>query len=138
MAALTAVLPGCHIYNKFDLPDDNALAQEYVKATEAEADSSAFGNLPWQEVFTDPMLADLITRALDNNKDLRNAKLNVDIAHAQMKGARPELPAFAGSEPQRSRSILRRQHHIVDLSVAARRELGDRRVRQDPQLQARS
>lgn len=96
VAALTAVLPGCHIYNKFDLPDDNALAQEYVKATEAEADSSAFGNLPWQEVFTDPMLADLITRALDNNKDLRNAKLNVDIAHAQMKGARLSyLPSLA-------------------------------------------
>lgn len=42
------------------------------------------------------MLADLITRALDNNKDLRNAKLNVDIAHAQMKGARLSyLPSLA-------------------------------------------
>jgi NodT family efflux transporter outer membrane factor (OMF) lipoprotein len=34
------------------------------------------------------MLADLINQALANNKDLRNAKLNVDIAHAQLKGAK--------------------------------------------------
>lgn len=93
-----ALLPmgACHIYNKFEMPKDNALAQEYVEATEAEVDSAAFGNLRWQELFTDPILADLISQALDNNTNLNNAKLNVDIAHAQLKGARLSyLPSVA-------------------------------------------
>ena len=93
-----ALLPmsACHIYNKFEMPKDNALAQEYVEATEAPVDSATFGNLSWQELFTDPLLADLITQALDNNTNLNNAKLNVDIAHAQLKGARLSyLPSVA-------------------------------------------
>lgn len=93
-----ALLPmgACHIYNKFEMPKDSDLAQEYVEATEAEVDSLAFGNLSWQQVFTDPMLVDLINQALENNTNLSNAKLNVDIAHAQLKGARLSyLPSVA-------------------------------------------
>lgn len=90
------MLSSCHIYNKFDMPEDNALAQEYVQAKDADADSAAFGNLDWQAVFTDPVLVDLINRALENNTNLRNAKLNIDIAHAQLKGARLSyLPSVA-------------------------------------------
>ena len=90
------MLSSCHIYNKFDMPEDNALAQEYVNAKAAEVDSAAFGNLQWQQVFTDPMLVDLINQALENNVNLQNAKLNVDIAHAQLKGARLSyLPSVA-------------------------------------------
>lgn len=90
------MLSSCHIYNKFDMPEDNALAQEYVEAKAAEVDSAAFGNLQWQQVFTDSMLVDLINQALENNVNLQNAKLNVDIAHAQLKGARLSyLPSVA-------------------------------------------
>ena len=53
---------GCNMYGKFKMPEDSALGQEYVKATEAQTDSTAFGNLKWQEVFTDPVLTDLIYR----------------------------------------------------------------------------
>lgn len=70
------------------MPQDSALTEEYVNARQAQPDSAAFGNLRWEQVFTDPVLADLINRALVNNTDLRNAKLNVDIAHAQLKGAK--------------------------------------------------
>lgn len=93
--ALT-MLSGCHIYKKFEMPQDNVLQQEYVSARDSQADSTAFGNLSWREVFTDPVLADLIQRALDNNTDLANAKLNVDIAHANMRGARMSyLPSLS-------------------------------------------
>ena len=90
------MLSSCHIYNKFDMPDDNALAQEYVQACEAEVDSATFGNLQWQQVFTDPMLADLINQALENNANLDNARLNVEMAQAQLQGARLSyLPSVA-------------------------------------------
>ena len=91
-----SALTGCGIYNKFEVPDEMPLAAEYVKARDAAPDPEAFGNLPWQQVFTDPMLTDLINRALENNKDLANAKLNVDMAHASLKGARLAfLPSVA-------------------------------------------
>ncbi len=83
-----AMLSSCNVYKKFKMPKDSAIAAEYVKALEAEADTASFGNLRWQQVFTDPVLVDLIEMALANNKDLRNAKLNVDIAHASLKGAK--------------------------------------------------
>lgn len=96
-AVLTAATLGsCNIYSKFKMPADTALTEEYVKARDAEADTAAFGNLRWQKVFTDPVLVDLIYQALDNNKDLANAKLNVDIAHAQLLGAKLNyLPSVA-------------------------------------------
>lgn len=82
------MLGSCNIYKKFEMPQDSALTEEYVKARQAQPDSTAFGNLRWEQVFTDPVLADLINRALVNNTNLQNAKLNVDIAQAQLKGAK--------------------------------------------------
>ncbi len=95
-ASLAVILSGCHIYKKYETPQTSALTRAYVEAREAQVDSTAFGNLLWENVFTDPMLADLINRALANNKDLNNARLNVEIAHAQMQGARLSyLPSVA-------------------------------------------
>lgn len=89
VAVSATALTGCGIYKKYDAEDvDSKLVKEYAEALQQEEDAGAFGNLAWQEVFTDPMLVDLINQALANNKDLRNAKLNVDIAHAQLKGAK--------------------------------------------------
>lgn len=100
LPALTAVvlstLGSCNIYKKYQVPDNTALLAEYKEAQQASIDSLAFGNLRWQDVFTDPLLSDLISQALRNNVNLRNAKLNVDIAHAQLKGARLSyLPSVA-------------------------------------------
>ena len=77
------LLGSCNIYKKYETPDQTALTKAYKEARELPADSAAFGNLRWESVFTDPMLADLINRALENNTSLENARLNVSIAHAQ-------------------------------------------------------
>lgn len=96
-AALTmSMLSGCNIYKKFELPKDSELAQQYAQAQEQPVDSAAFGNLDWHQVFTDPVLTDLIEQALANNTNLQNAMLNVDMAHASLKGARLSfLPSVA-------------------------------------------
>ena len=84
-----SMLSSCGLYKKFEMPqDESTLVSEYVKAQESEIDSTTFGNLRWQEVFTDPVLVDLINKALENNVNMQNAKLNVDIAQAQLKGAK--------------------------------------------------
>lgn len=91
-----AMLGSCNIYKKFEVPADSAVTAEYASEALADQNPEAFGNLEWQQVFTDPTLADMIRRALDNNKDLNNAHLNVEIAHAQLKGARlAYLPSVA-------------------------------------------
>lgn len=96
VATFSVAATGCHIYQKFDLPDDSAINREFIEASQAPVDSTALGNLPWQQVFTDPVLADIINQALTNNVDLRNAKLNIDVAHANMQGARLSyLPSVA-------------------------------------------
>ncbi len=97
---LTAVgvtmLSSCHIYKKFDMPQDTAMTKEYVQAKESAPDSTAYGNLNWQSVFTDPLLQDYINRALTNNVNLENARLNVDVARANLLGAKLSyLPAVA-------------------------------------------
>ena len=92
-----SMLTGCHIYNKFDIEkQDSAIANDYAAAKKEALDTTAFGNLRWEEVFTDPMLQDLIRLALAQNVDLDNARLNVDIAHANMRGARMSyLPSLS-------------------------------------------
>ena len=93
---MTLSLGSCHIYKKYETPDSTALTAEYKQARQAEPDSAAFGNLLWEDVFTDPVLVDLISRALAENTSLRNAQLNVEIADAQLRGARlAYLPSLA-------------------------------------------
>lgn len=82
-------LSSCHIYNKYDLPDEeSAIAADFKKASEMQADSTSLPYLGWEKIFKDPKLQSLIRLALANNKDLENAKLNVDIARAQLLGAK--------------------------------------------------
>ena len=88
VAVGVASLSSCHIYKNFDMPTDTPLTSEYVQAKQAGVDSTSLGNMRWQDIFTDPQLASLIERALSQNTDLQNAKLNVDIANAQLNGAR--------------------------------------------------
>ncbi len=51
-----SALSGCGIYTKYN-PEkvNNALVNEYAEALKQEADPEAFGNLKWQQVFTDPI-----------------------------------------------------------------------------------
>lgn len=87
-SALVAALGSCHVYDKYELPQDNAILTKYKEALEVQPDSTSLGNLPWERAFTDPQLQTLIRTALNNNKDLDNARLNVEIAQAQLKGAK--------------------------------------------------
>ena len=94
--AIAVTFSGCGIYKKYETPRDTAITKAYAEAREQAVDSTSFGNYLWENVFTDPMLADYINRALVNNTSLRNSMLNVDIARAQLNGARLSyLPSLA-------------------------------------------
>ena len=98
MVALTVGSTSCHIYKKYETPQNTAITKAYVEARESAAakDSTQLGNLLWEDVFTDPVLADLIRRALANNTDLSTARYNVDLARTTLKGAKlAYLPSVA-------------------------------------------
>lgn len=60
--------------------------------TQADAAQTRLASdIGWREVFPDPQLQDLITRALTNNRDLRVAALNVEAARAQYRIQRADL-----------------------------------------------
>lgn len=90
VAAVSLVaVTSCGIYKKYETPTNTAMTKAYVEARQEGAnDSTAFGNLRWEQVFTDPVLVDYINRALANNLTLKDAKLNVDLAMTQLKGAK--------------------------------------------------
>ena len=95
-ALLVFMLTGCGIYKKYELPAETPVVSDYAKALQEQQDSTSLGNLSWREVFTDPTLQRYIQTALDNNKDLDNARLNVNIANSQLKGAKLSyLPSLA-------------------------------------------
>lgn len=88
-AIMAVAFSSCHIYKKYELPvQESSIVGDFQKATEAQVDSTSLPYLGWEKVFQDPKLQTLIRLALANNKDLNNAKLNVDIARAQLKGAK--------------------------------------------------
>ena len=76
------------------------------------ADAAA---LSWQEFFADPQLRELITRALEQNRDLRIALLNIERAGAQYRIRRADqLPSIDASASGSARRIP------VDLSATGK------------------
>ena len=52
---IAASMSSCHIYKKYETPTSTPLTKEYAEALQQPVDSTAFGNLAWQDVFTDPV-----------------------------------------------------------------------------------
>ena len=94
-AAIITMMSSCSIYRKYhrpeDLPTDSLYRAELVDTSAystAEEDSSFFGYMPWEEVFTDPDLQALIRQGLNHNTNLQSAILSVEQAKAQLSAAR--------------------------------------------------
>lgn len=89
VAIAMTMATSCGLYKKYETPTDTAMTKAYVEARQNQAnDSTSFGNLLWENVFTDPVLADYINRALSSNLSVADARLNIDLARTQLKGAR--------------------------------------------------
>jgi outer membrane protein, multidrug efflux system len=62
-----------------------------VPALDGTQGGSAAADIGWREFFPDPQLQRLIALALENNRDLRVAALNVESAQARYRIQRAEL-----------------------------------------------
>ena len=88
---MAALLSSCHIYKKYERPevDANGLYRDPVSMTDTlVSDTANMANLPWEEVFTDPKLQDLIRTGLERNTNLHTALLQVSEARASLMTSR--------------------------------------------------
>lgn len=86
----TLLLSACSLapdYERPKLPTPNAWPQD----TKAEAGKSLWTDMAWKQYFTDPNLQALIQQALDNNRDLKVAALNIEVARATYRIADSNL-----------------------------------------------
>ncbi len=87
----SAMLASCSLYKNYERPESltSGIDSLYRDTTSTyavvAADTTNYGNTPWEEVFTDPHLQTLIRKALANNTNLRNADLSIQQIETMLK-----------------------------------------------------
>lgn len=103
-AALVLFLQGCSLapeYLRPKMPVAEILsAQQTTKAASASAEEleKQIAGIGWRDYFTDPALQQLITTALDQNRDLRQSALAVETYQAQYRIQRAALLPTVNAE----------------------------------------
>lgn len=102
LSALTlTILAGCTMEPKYDRP---ALPVASDWTTSKGVDAGKAQDIGWSQFFNQPEMKQVIALALDNNRDLRVAALNVDTARATFQIDRaallPTLDGTAGETAQ--------------------------------------
>ena len=80
IAAVLAILAGCAVGPNYKRPAVKSPAGFRFAENQT---TNSFGDLPWWQVFKDPMLQDLIGTAITNNYDLKQAVARVEQARDQ-------------------------------------------------------
>ncbi|KRW72670.1 AdeC/AdeK/OprM family multidrug efflux complex outer membrane factor [Stutzerimonas nitrititolerans] len=106
--AVTLSLSGCSLIPDYQRPDLPVQAQwpEGAAYEQDAAASTARTELGWREFFVDPTLQRLIGTALENNRDLRQAALNVEAYRAQYRIRRADLFPSVGIDGSGQRQRL--------------------------------
>ena len=94
------VLSGCSLIPDYQRPDAPVAAQypQGPAYESAKAPGQAAAEQGWKQFFHDPALQQLIQVALENNRDLRVAALNIDAYAAQYRIQRADLfPAVSAT-----------------------------------------
>lgn len=103
LALIAVMTSSCSIYRKYHRPEELPVDSLYRAELIANpADTSSFGNMPWEELFTDPYLKDLIDSALVHNTDLQTAILRVEQAQASLYAAKWAYSPSLNLSPQGS------------------------------------
>lgn len=118
-ALVVTFLSGCSLMPTYERPDAPVPAGWQQSGT-GDARLPAAADIGWQQYFADARLRELIGLALQNNRDLRVAALNIEAARAQYGVVRADqLPTVgAGASMTRSRTA-------ADASPSGRETLGN-------------
>ncbi|PYE75827.1 multidrug efflux system outer membrane protein [Xylophilus ampelinus] len=113
LLAAAVLLAGCSMIPAYERPEAPVAADwpsnvAFAAAGTSQAPEARAADLPWQDYFADERLRRLIGLALDNNRDLRLAMLNVEQVRAQYQIQRANLfPAVnLSSTAQRAPNVV--------------------------------
>lgn len=99
----TALLSACSLAPKYERP-----AAPVANRWNADAGGRSAASLGWRQVFADARMQAVIALALENNRDLRIAALNVELVRAQYRIERaslfPTLSAVADADVRGNRA----------------------------------
>ena len=85
LISVACLLAGCGIYKPYSRP---VVDVDNLYRDTTAVDSTSSGVLSWKELFTDTRLQELIIQGLEQNTDLRIARLKVEEAEAVLMNAR--------------------------------------------------
>lgn len=113
------LLSSCSLYQRYEA--NNTVPADIMGDAVQPGDTTSFGALGWRQLFTDPLLQQLIERALQNNTDLKLAQLTIeqaqnDLASAKL-GALPTLTFDPSGSLTHFNSIATRSY-IVPLKAS--------------------
>ena len=96
LLAAALLLAGCSMIPTYERPAA-PVPTTFPQAPAATGAGVAAADLAWKDYFSDPRLQQLITIALENNRDLRVSVLNIEQARAQFQITRAsQYPAVNG------------------------------------------
>ncbi len=106
--AMTLALSGCSLIPNYQSPDMPVQAQwpEGAAYDQSVSASTTATELGWWQFFVDPTLQRLIDLSLENNRDLRQAALNVEAYRAQYRISRSDLFPSIGVDGSGQRQRL--------------------------------
>ena len=84
LSLAACLMAGCGIYKPYSRPEVETDGLYRDIPTE---DTVTLASLSWRELFTDPQLQTLIETGLEQNTDLRIARLRVEEAEAVLRNA---------------------------------------------------
>ena len=103
LIATTAILSSCGIYRKYPRATD-VVSEDLYGDIKLSEDSVSMAMMSWQEIFVDEKLRCLIEQGLDNNTDIRIAKLRIGQTEVSLKAARLAFLPSLSVTPQGSSS----------------------------------
>jgi outer membrane protein, multidrug efflux system len=119
-AVLATGLAGCSLAPRYERPEAPVARDWPAAPGPAGTASTEPRDLGWRDVFGDARLQALVALALENNRDLRVAALNVELVRAQYRIQRSEqLPTLAAS------GSFTRQRVPADLSPTGTANTGN-------------
>ena len=113
------LLSSCSLYKKYEAHE--TVPTDIMGDVIQPRDTLSLGALGWRQLFTDPLLQELIERALQNNTDIKQAQLTIEQVQNDLASAKlGELPTLS-FEPSGSLSrfnSLATRSYIIPLKAS--------------------
>lgn len=81
---MLGAITSCMARKEYERPK-NVVDEKLFRTDMLPSDSASVANVSWKEIFTDPVLQGHISKALDNNLDIRIALQSINSAEAYLK-----------------------------------------------------